>query len=70
MSSTLENILILPHLKVLSRSLSKGMIVFVCHTERRPLACIRCATRCETIYDHRKVTIRDQKIVNRQSAPS
>jgi transposase len=39
-------------------------MVIVCETIRRPMACFRCASKCETIYDRRKVRIRDDKIRN------
>ena len=64
MSSKWESILILPHLEVENVSTFRKNLFVRCRTKRRPMPCLVCASKCEAIYDQRKVKLRDQKIRN------
>jgi transposase len=64
MSPVIESTLVLPFLKVTYAVRTHGTLVFNCHTVRRPMACVKCAARCDSIYDQRLVKLKDQKIRN------
>jgi transposase len=64
MSSVLETTLVLPHLEVQHVRRWNGILTVSCRTERRSMACPSCASECTSVYDQRRVRIRDEKIRN------
>jgi len=62
MSSKWESILILPHLEVENVSTFRKNLFVRCRTKRRPMPCLVCASKCEAIYDQRKVKLRDCRV--------
>lgn len=63
-NSIIEHTLLLPHLEVLRWNRSNGLLVFEVKTVRRPMGCVKCGSKCERIYDTRRVKLKDEKIRN------
>lgn len=63
-SSIIDHSLLLPNLKILRWEQKSGNMYFEVQTARRPMGCQVCATKCTTVYDRRKIQIKDERIRN------
>ena len=65
MSISLTQQLLLPDLKFVKREQKKRTTILYCQKVSDFEVCPHCATKCQTIYDHVNITIKDEPIRNK-----